>query len=333
MRKERGSVYLGAKTLKHDSTVANRFDVFKDGQRRYQVRTKTAAFALDFETDEEEAVFTQILHSVERGGFSWDVFLRQLPAAQRPLCMDFRKGLEEEGIYLSSTDEKEACRSASSSLCVIGASHLTEEITNEAKAIGFHEIRTLTITSETSSEELENALLHVDFAVVDAHRWSPYHLELVNALCIQQDIPWLYIEGVRGDDISIGPIFWGRKLGCYNCLTTRKNSNYKDLNSQLSYEKYLRKNRRASQTDQAYLEPLRVKMVAHLALLETLKFLDSYAVPAVWRTVVDFNLTTCEVKKSYLLKYPYCPVCNPRVQYNSAPWLEEISLVKPSNRE
>lgn len=312
--------------------MKNPFDIFKESPRRYQVRTKTIAFALDFETEEEEVVFTELVRSLNQEAFSWSTFLGGLPASQRLLGVELRQSLEEEGVFFSATSGGKL-HSETASLCVIGASCLTDEIATEASAMGFRRVTPIHLASDLPIEGVEKELSQADFAIVDAHRWSPYHLERINAMCVQRDIPWLYVEGIRGDEVSIGPIFWGRKLGCYNCLTARKHSNSRDLDSQLSYEKYLAEQRTASQPDAAYLSPLRVKLVAHMALIEVLKFLDSYEVPAVWRTVIDFNITTYEVKKSHLLKHPYCPVCNPRVEYDPAPWLEEISLVKRTNRE
>jgi bacteriocin biosynthesis cyclodehydratase domain len=305
------------------------FDVFKDGERRYQLRTKNVAFVLEFDTEEEENVFELLLCSVKKEDFCWDDFVYSLPERLRHFGVELRQDFEGEGVFFQDV-KREELRSKTTTLCVLGASCVTEEIVREAQAIPFKEVIPICLSSETDMDRVSDILSCVDFAVVEAHRWSPYHMKRLNELCVMRDLPWLYVSGVRGDEISLGPIFWGRRLGCYNCLKVREYSHVSDLASQLSYERYLEAGKNAAQADLVFFEALRVKMIAHFVLLEVLKFIESFALPSVWRTVVDINLSTLEVKKSHLLKLPYCPTCNPRVDYSPAPWLEEITLGKES---
>lgn len=312
--------------------MAAQFDIFRDGERRYQLRTKSTAFALEFDTDEEVNVFESLVCAADKDAFCWDVFIGNLPEEKRYIAIDLRRGLEDEGVDFSVVSRREV-RSAETTLCVLGASRLTEAIVHAAQLIPFKEVVSFCLASDADIGCMEDVLTRADFAIVDAHRWSPYHVERINELCIQRGTPWLYVEGVRGDDISFGPIFWGRKLGCYNCLKSREHSHLQDLASQQSYEEHLKSDRNAAQSDLVFLESLRVRMIADFVLLEVLKFIESFEVPSVWRTVVDINVNTLEVRKSHLLKHPYCTVCNPRVEYNPAPWLEEITLRRRGGEE
>lgn len=320
--------------------MLNKYDIFKEQDKQYQLRTKNNVLYLDFESDEEEFVFREFVAVANSKGeyFRWDVFLAGLDENLRNIAIDLRQTLETEGILQGFDSEKNEyslspsqMKLSSCSLCILGASILVNELVNEAQSFPFREIVSLEMTSDTNDSEIEAILSRASFAIVEAHRWSPYHMDLINELCLKYNIPWLYVDGIKDGSCSLGPLFWGRRLGCYRCLITRKFSNMGDLSSQISYDTFLRNMRKFSCPDMTFLELSHLKILSQLVLVETIKFIEAFAVPCTWRTIIEVNVNNLEFKKSYLLKHPFCPVCTPSLEYNPAPWLEEVSLVKHNN--
>lgn len=320
--------------------MLSKYDIFREQDRQYQLRTKNNVLYLDFESEEEEFVFREFVANANSKGkyFRWDTFLAELDENLRNIAIDLRQTLEAEGIFQICDSEMNTqtltpaqMKLSSYSLCILGASILANEIINEAQTFPFREIISLEMTSDMNEEEIETVLSRASFAIVETHRWSPYHMDLINELCLKYNIPWLHVDGIKNGSCSLGPLFWGRRLGCYRCLIGRKFSNMTDLSSQISYEAFLRNMRKFSCPDTTFLESSYLKILSQFVLVETIKFIEAFAVPCTWRTIVEINISNLEFKKSYLLKHPFCPTCTPSLEYNPAPWLEEVSLVKHNN--
>ena len=80
--------------------MLNKYDIFKEQDNQYQLRTKNNVLYLDFESDEEEFVFRVFVATANSKGesFRWDVFLAGLDENLRNIAIDLRQTLETEGV-------------------------------------------------------------------------------------------------------------------------------------------------------------------------------------------------------------------------------------------
>ena len=182
------------------------------------------------------------------------------------------------------------------------------------------------ILKSFQSQILKEDIGNSDFIIVDAYCWSPFHIESINHYALEYNKPWIYIGGLENDSVMIGPIFHGKESGCYKCLINRIKSNNEYSDIFTSYEKYLKDNRIASKPDIIIHDSLIVDLIAALAFIEITKYLEGWAIPSTWRTLLKLNLQSMEMTKHNLLKVPYCEECKPQLEYNVSPWLEAITL-------
>ncbi|QMU65294.1 MAG: TOMM precursor leader peptide-binding protein [Flavobacteriaceae bacterium] len=174
--------------------------------------------------------------------------------------------------------------------------------------------------------DIEKMIEKSDFIIAGATQWSPYHLEEINSIALTKNTPWLYIGGIEETAIKIGPLFYGKETGCYNCLMSRIKSHSDTLSYLNTYEAYLRKHKIASKPDAVSNKSILNNIVANMALLEVLNFIEVWSLPVTWKTVLKIDTINFETTKHKLLKKPFCEICKPELLYNASPWLEPVTL-------
>lgn len=316
------------------------FDVFKDERQNcYQLRTKTNSYALEFDDEERESIFLAIISAIKQ---NTEITLQELKQKVKTksneskvidvltilnnyhlLSFEISKELKTKSEDTKSyyTSETKQCKDFV--LSIFGEGILTQKIENLAKTINFKEIKTFLFNSEFDTE---NAVIKSDFIIVDANQWSPFHIELINKYALQYNKPWLYVGGVEETSIKIGPLFYGKETGCYNCLISRIKSNHEHPSFLNSYEDYLKSTKRSAKPDIIPTSDIIYNIIANMTILEVVKFIEEWSLPVTWRSVLNLNIISLNLTKHTLLKKPFCEICKPQLEYNPSPWLESITL-------
>ena len=319
------------------------FDVFKDENNNcFQLRTKTNAFTLEFDNKEKENIFLKIVNEIQKHP---NLSIKQIKSKlvtkdNEALVIDVLKTLDDYELlnsemstelglknhnsnYQYSTEKKQLSQLI---LSIIGNGNLSKTLLLTAKNQSFRDVKFYNYNEIKEDNEIENIVSQSDFLIVDGNEWSPYYIELINKISLHYNKPWLYVGGFEGTSIKIGPLFYGKETGCYNCLISRLKSNNEYPAFLNSYEHYLRNNKKSSKPDIIPNADIIYNITANLALLEVMKFIEEWSLPITWRTLLNFEITGFNLTKHALLKKPFCEVCKPVLEYNPAPWLESVTL-------
>ncbi len=317
------------------------FDIFKDEKHNcYQLRTKTNSYSIEFDDQEREYIFLEIVSELQGNNELSLSELKQKVQKKdneakvidvlkilddyRLLSFQISKELKykkESSEYQYSSSE--AKQISDFTLSIFGQGTLTEKIQLQAQKDKFKEINTYNYHDKIDFEKAVNS---ADFIIVDANEWSPYHIELINQSALNNNKPWLYVGGIEETSIKIGPLFYGKETGCYNCLISRIKSNHEHPTFLNSYEDYLKINKKSSKPDVIPNADIIYNIVANLTLLEVMKFIEEWSLPVTWRSVINLNIINMNLTNHSLLKKPFCEVCKPKLEYNPSPWLEAITL-------
>ncbi len=322
-------------------------DIFYDDDNRcYQLRTKGVSYIIEFDDDAKTAVFESLIAKVRDSDRSLIEIARGLEAKHgKDLIVEVLSTLSEYDLVgyedLSEVNEYTGKSEATTSgaqgaavpsmscetnrVLVIGDGKISVAIAKKLRGEDYAEVRHHTI-DEMAGEQLNALLEEFDFFVLDGSHWNPAFTERFNVLALEHKKPWLFVGGIEEINIKVGPLFYGKQTGCYNCLIQRIKSNSAHLNYFESYERHLRKNGSSGKPDQLPQNDLFLELGASMAALEVGKFFTLWSVPVTWRAFVSLNAMTYGTTKHSLLKVPFCKVCKPQLQYNPAPWLEPITL-------
>ncbi|QZT35889.1 TOMM precursor leader peptide-binding protein [Halosquirtibacter xylanolyticus] len=317
--------------------MMNKYDIFKDETHQcYQLRTKTQTYLLEFDEEEKEKIFLDIVQELQNKP---SLNLKALKGKLSKTHQDDAKILEVLSIlkeyqllsYEMMTDLDPTSTEAEyipngthdKKLAIIGEGDITDKIKRLAKEHKFKSIKTFDYSPK---QKIENIINEFDFILVDASHWSPFHLEQINKFALKSHTPWLFIGGIEEMSLKIGPLFYGKETGCYECLISRYKSahDYPDYLS--SYETHLKTHQKGSVREQIPNMLIAENIIANIAMTEVLNFFDTWALPNTWRNIIDINFMTLQSEHHALLKKPYCESCKPELKYNTAPWLEPITL-------
>lgn len=315
------------------------FDIFKDENLGFhQVRTKSFILTISFDDNEKEAIFNKIVSIAKTLSNPSVKYIRSKLSNSfddskviEVLYNLKQNGLLEENIELPYNENGSVTESClyqgvkplnQCAITIYGDSPLANKICEIAKDNHCKRV----VLKKFHNPILQEDIINSDFIIVDACCWSPHHIENINHYALKHNKPWIYIGGLEEDSIMVGPIFHGKESGCYKCLVSRirSNSEYPDLFT--SYELYLKKNQIASKPDSAIHYSLVINLIAVLSFIEVTKYIEGWAIPSTWRTVLKLNVHNMELSKHSLLKVPYCEECKPQLEYNVSPWLEAITL-------
>tara|TARA_B110000093_G_scaffold180672_1_gene223083 strand:+ start:1387 stop:2355 length:969 start_codon:yes stop_codon:yes gene_type:complete len=317
--------------------MLDKLDVFKDKDtNEYQLRTKSTVFSLEFDDLDQEKIFIKICdlvkdrvnHSIEKLRDSLFIYF---PNIKQSKVFDVLDGLSQNDLLplgLSSTDNDGVERSGFSvsideaKIALIGDSQLKIIIAQKAQEHKFNQVTAF----EFNEADIDDIFSNNHFVIVDNMKWNPYYLEIINKKALEYNKPWLYVEGIDDGALKLGPLFYGKETGCYNCLISRIKSNQEHVELFNKYEFYLRENKRSSVPDLLSYSDSVLEILANMVLLEVVKFFEGWSLPIVWKRVVKIDLIKYSISKHDLLKKPYCEVCKPELSYNAAPWLEAITL-------
>ena len=308
--------------------MIEKFDVFKDKNNNcYQVRTKTQSYSIVFDNKEKEEIFIKVVDEITKKP---KISLKSLKSrvenqGNKEKVIDVLKTLSDNGLItynLSSGSERkkdsyqyETKERVVNSISIFGRDGLAKEIELLARKESFEK-----------KLDIETAVKSSEFIIVSANEWAPYYIEKINLYALKYNKPWLYVGGIEEISIKIGPLFYGKETGCYNCLISRIKSNHEYPEYLQSYEVFLREKKIASKPDILPNINIIYSTIASLTMLEVMKFIEEWSLLATWRTVIKLNVFDYDLSKHKLLKMPFCNICKPKLEYNPAPWLEEITL-------
>ncbi len=166
-------------------------------------------------------------------------------------------------------------------------------------------------------ETLESHQIQVsedaDLEVVLCDDYLQLDLAALNQLALKQSRPWLLVKPI-GTIIWLGPLFYPRKTGCWECLAQR-------LRCNRPIEGYLKRRTK----DTAPLTPPLAKIpgVLQTALgmtaIEVLKWIvQNRENKRLQGVLITHDTLTLETKSHILTKRPQCPICGLSKSQNSA---------------
>ena len=178
------------------------------------------------------------------------------------------------------------------------------------RAIGSMDAAELIKTLESHQIQVSE---DADLEVVLCDDYLQLDLAALNQLALQKSRPWLLVKPI-GTIIWLGPLFYPRKTGCWECLAQR-------LRCNRPIEGYLK--RRTNDT--APLTPPLAKIpgVLQTALgmtaIEVLKWIvQNRENKRLQGVLITHDTLTLETKSHILTKRPQCPICGLSKSQNSA---------------
>lgn len=338
----------------------SQYDVFFDEANQcYQLRTKSNTYLVEFDEEVKRNIFSDLLEMNSQGGHTTEGIIKMLKKKyDESTVIDVMASLVDHGLMpfdpllgISSkarmngngnghTDgnasepalkegEIKKIISTDAVVSVIGKGPLPDIITRHLGWASFTSVKQNDpeeILKDKSGKLLEGLMKKTDFFVVDGGAWNPYFLSIFNVKAIEHQKPWLYVGGIEGLQLKVGPLFYGKETGCYECLTSRVKSNHEHSKYLCTYETFLRDSQSSSRRDTLPHEDVFNHIIAGFCASEITKFFEHWHIPVTWKSYISFDITTYETTRHRLLKVPYCEVCKPELLYNPAPWLESISL-------
>ncbi len=323
-------------------------DIFYDNTNNcYQVRTKANTYSIEFDSDEKYQIFQALLLEAKNKSISLlELFEKLSEKYEEAKVIDVLSNLndfdmlpqhdlfEMEGKLRKSNNDVasnywiEGEKLENIALLLIGESKLSEKIIEKCSHINFKEFKNISTSEiiESNDAYLNTLFNQYDFLIMDGVEWNPFVIEKINKKALEFKKPWLFVGGLEEYFFKIGPIFYGKETGCYDCLIKRVKSNHDYINYFNSYESYLKEAKLSSKPDTFPRIELYYDIVASISVLEIVKFYELWAVPVVWKHYISINALNFEVTKHGLLKVPFCETCKPELEYNPSPWLETISL-------
>jgi bacteriocin biosynthesis cyclodehydratase domain-containing protein len=339
----------------------NEYDIFFDKENNcFQVRTKSNIYLIEFDDEEKQTLFGELVNWVKTDAQPVDKTVKHLKKKYpEEKVIEVMATLTEFGFLpheagyarqngngqangkensnQAGSDAKTAAAwentarqiAEEKTVLLCGDGPLAEELNVVLHDSKFKQVKQLSIAGLCKTGDfstLPGLLEKFDFVVADGTAWNPLFLEELNRQALAMNKPWMHMGGVEGRYLKTGPIFYGRETGCYNCLSSRIKSVHEHGKYLASYESYLRNGRQNAQPDALPYAPLYYKIVASLTAMEITRFFEHWNVPVTWRSFVAIDVITYEFSRHQLLKSPFCDVCKPELAYNPAPWLESVSL-------
>jgi bacteriocin biosynthesis cyclodehydratase domain-containing protein len=152
-----------------------------------------------------------------------------------------------------------------------------------------------------------------DLEVVLCDDYLQLDLAALNQLALQKSRPWLLVKPI-GTIIWLGPLFYPRKTGCWECLAQR-------LRCNRPIEGYLK--RRTKDTVPLTPPLAKIPGVLQTALgmtaIEVLKWIvQNRENKRLQGVLITHDTLTLETKSHILTKRPQCPICGLSKSQNSA---------------
>lgn len=315
------------------------FDIIKDDVNDvFQVRTKANVFLISFDDPDKKELFAQFCEMVQGNKISYQQIYRNLtskytqekvldvlselkeyqllPQEFSQLAFDEPAMTEEAFNYLARFEKK---------ILFIGGDELGIPFVEKAQREGYKNAERISNLTH-DFEAIEAAMGRADFIIVDGHEYNPQLLKLINKIALRLAKPWLLVGGIEGTELNIGPLFFARETGCYECLSKRRMSQDEALGYNQVYHQHLEETGKAGRPDQFIDNGILLDLTLNYVFIEMSKFLAEWSVPETWKAMLLIDLFSYNMRKHHLLKVPYCETCNPHVKHNLAPWLEAVTL-------
>lgn len=304
-----------------------KFDYFKDNSTNiYQIRIDSEVFTVEVDDLQQEKILCDILNYLQNREADLQQLVDELTKKYpHKLLMETLDSLWSYIPQLKIDSLQCNKRTEKKEIAIFSNGSVGDKLC--INSIFSKDTVSLYRYENINSEMLEIIFSKIDFAFVDATHWSPFHIKLINKEAIKKNKPWLLIDGRLSNNPTIGPLFYGRETGCYDCLIDRYKNNLSDKSAFSSYFNYLYSNRIVSivETDAIKNEYL-VNLLTDFAVFEYVNFMNGWNKPETYRTVIEIDYSNYEIIKHKLLRVPYCTTCNSELKYNSSPWLDSISL-------
>jgi len=315
------------------------FDVIKDDVNDvFQVRTKSNVYLISFDEPEKKELFHLFCTLVQNQSTTYQNVYKQLTDQyDKAKVLDVLSELKEyellprEVATLAFGDDGTSAESTNhlarfeKSVLFIGGDLLGKPFLEKASREGYKKVTHLN-RDKADFEAIETGMAAADFVIVDGYEYSPNLLKLINDIAIRLDKPWLLVGGIEGTELNIGPLFYARETGCYECLRRRRASQDDAIAFNKVYRDHLIENNRNGAPDQFIDNGILIDLTLNYVFLEVSKYLAEWSVPETWKAMLLIDLFSYKMTKHHLLKVPYCESCNPAVRHNLAPWLEAVTL-------
>ncbi len=337
--------------------ISKDFYIIGDSSSGFQIRSKNEVIVIDFINDVEKEIFIEIVNLLnENKPLDTVADVKRLLGSryQEENILNVLKELKDFKVWKDEIDQSDNlsalnigreqvlfwenseydgannCQEKISlaKIALIGNSRISKYLSNKLYDSGFQNIDPFETTALIDADEVnqfkQKAVIPYDFIIVDAENWSPHFLDLFNQAAYELNKPWLLIRGIDNARGSVGPLFFGKNTGCYECFQSRIKSNLEFLPYFNQYEEFLKQNRSESRGSAGPI-PF-YDILSSIAVLEVIKFVSEWTLPTVYKSFLTINMYTYEVKSHPFLKAPVCPVCHPKLDFKLAPWLEPIVL-------
>lgn len=315
------------------------YDIIRDDVNDvFQVRTKANVFLISFDDPEKQELFRFFCDQVKGNKVSYQKIYKTLTSRYaEDKVLDVLSELKEyqllpQEINQLAFNETGMGEEATTYMArfrkrilFIGGDKLGVPFVEKATREGYTSVSHLNRT-RCDFETIEAGMASADFIIVDGYEYNPSLLKFINDLAIRLDKPWLLVGGIEGTELNVGPLFYAKETGCYECLHRRRLSQDEALAFNKIYHKYLEENELTGCPDQFIDNGILIDLTLNYVFIEMSKYLAEWSVPETWKAMLLIDLFSYKMRKHHLLKVPYCESCNPRVQHNLAPWLEAVTL-------
>ncbi len=303
----------------------NKFDYFKDKSTNiYQIRVDNDIFTIEAENAEQDTILCNVLNFLQSEESDLQLLIDKLTSKySHQLLLKTLDGLFD---YIPKLKADQLANNLKKNkVAIFGNGKISEKLYE--RLVSSSEEVSLYKFEDVNTEKIKTILFQVDFTFVDASRWAPYYIKNINNEAIKLEKPWLLIDGKTSSNPTIGPLFYGKDTGCYECLIERYQNNLTEKSIFSSYLNYLDSNRVVSKVESDVIKNENIQnLLVDYALLEYENFMSGWNKPETYRTLLEINTNKYEIIKHKLLKVPYCTTCNPELEYSSSPWLADISL-------
>jgi bacteriocin biosynthesis cyclodehydratase domain-containing protein len=326
------------------------YDIFEDDRHGvFQVRHKDEATTIEFRDDTRRTVFVQIVeHLADHPAASSSALFDVCDADDEPLVMDVIDQLTELGIisdetvrslprslleaqdglfsrggseYGAASELQEQI--AQTNLTFFQSPHLADLLDAKARTNGFECLTHFDVTASYTQEDVDRIVGDADLMVVNGDPWNPQLLEWINHAALEHQTPWIFLSGTDATQGTVGPLFFGDRSGCYECLLQRQKSCKDFLPYFEAYEQTLRDREMTGQPGRTYAAVY--DLLVSIAMLEAVKFVTKAAVPVLYKQFLTLQVRDYEVQTHSVLKVPDCPACG-QDELRPSPWLEPVSL-------
>lgn len=322
-----------------------KYDVFEnESDGIYQIRSKSDIITIQFTQKEEKTIFVSIIDILKNKNInSFENLIAELIEGNnnKDNVINVIDKLKKYNVFKNqNTDEnieqfnfvdkysgfsnEFAQKISTSEIVILGRGILAELLETKAKKTGYKKVKKILLEEGYSTEEIFKVCKSSDLIIVDSDSWDPYFLDNFNKFALDNKKPWIIVRGSESTRGTVGPLFIPEITGCYNCLMTRVKSTMSYLGHFEEYEKFLKRNKTSSAIDGGLT--VSYDILASIAILESVKYLTDFSIPSIFKAFLSININDYQIKSSPFLKIPHCPVCNPKMDFNPAPWLETATL-------